>query len=155
MANKTVTIDTGEWLYVDSMGIEHTVTNAETFSMNVTDTSATVVTYNIPLAQSVLTDDGYTLTFRPKTAPASGTGGNEANVIGTLTDAGQGSDFYSIRGEISVECPVSGIVQDWSIAKINPSDADFGSAGTITMTLEDQFGNVMVMPATGSGFDVA
>ena len=54
-----------------------------------------------------------------------------------------------------MECTSTGDIQIWSVAKINPSDADFGSAGTISMTLEDQFGNVMVMPATGSGITVA
>jgi hypothetical protein len=33
------------------------------------------------------------------------------------------------------------MTQHWSVAKINPSDADYGSAGTIAFTLEDQYGN--------------
>jgi len=155
MAEKTVTIDTGEWIYLDASGIGHRVSNAETFKIDVTDGGASTVEYHIPVAQTVKTEDGYTLHFRPRTAPASGTGGNEFGKMGYLTDAGQGSDFYGIRGEISVECPVSGIVQHWHIATINPSDADFGSAGTIKMTLEDQFGNRMVLPSTGGGWDVA
>lgn len=152
MADSTVTIDTGEWNYIDSFGIGHLVTNAQTFTMTVTDGGAAAVSYNIPTAQSVTTTDGYTLTFRPQTAPAESNNGY--NLIGFLTDAGQGSDFYGIRGEICVECPVGGRVQCWRIAKIKPSDADFGAAGTITMTLEDQFGNRMVIPATGAGITV-
>ena len=149
MAASTVTIDTNEWKYLDSFGVPHTVTNAQTFSMTVTDGGAAAVSYAIPLAQSVTTTDGYTLRFRPRVSQ-----NGDHNTIANLTDAGQGSDFYGIRGEFDIECPVSGRIQHWRVAKINPSDADFGSAGTISMTLEDQFGNVMVMPATGSGITV-
>ena len=154
MASSTVTIDTGEWNYIDRFGIGHVVTNAQTFTLTVTDGGASTVEYNIPLAQSVITTDGYTLTFRPECENASGTGGSAFRTIGYLTDAGQGSDFHNQRGELCIECPVSGVIQRWRVAKINPSDSDFGAAGTITMTLEDQFGNVMVMPATGSGITV-
>lgn len=154
MASSTVTLDQNEWVYLDSFGVEHTVTNAQTFTLTVTDGGAAAVEYNIPLAQSVTTTDGYTITFRPECENASGTAGSGFRKIGFLTDAGQGADFYGVRGELCVECPVSGRIQRWSIAKIKPSDADFGSAGTITMTLEDQFGSVMVMPATGNGITV-
>jgi len=151
MATSTVTIDTGEWVYLDKNGTAHTVTNGQTFSLTVTDGGASAVEYAVPDAQSVTTTDGYTLHFRPRVT-ASTT--DQHSRIHFLTDAGQGSDFYNIGGEISIECPVTGIIQHWRIAKINPSDADYGAAGTITMTLEDQFGNVMVMPATGSGITV-
>jgi hypothetical protein len=143
VASSTVTIDTNEWNYIDSMGVGHFVTNAQTFTLTVTDGGASLVEYNIPLAQSITTTDGYTLHFRPETENASGTGGSAFRTVGFLTDAGQGSDFYSIRGELPIECPVTGIIQRWSVAKINPSDADYGSAGTLAVTLEDQFGNVM------------
>ena len=151
-----VTIDTGEWLYVDVSGITHTVTNAQTFNLTIDDNGVADVQYYLLRNQTpITTTDGYKLTFRPETENASGTSGSAARKVAPLTDAGQGSNFYSIRGELCIECPVSGVLQRWSIAKINPSDADFGAAGTITMTLEDQFGNVMVMPATGSGITVA
>jgi hypothetical protein len=58
MATKTVTIDTGEWVYVDISGKRHTVKNAETFTFELTDTSASKVTY-VPIAgQSVELSDG-------------------------------------------------------------------------------------------------
>lgn len=155
MASSTVTIDTNEWKYIDVFGMEHVVTNGQTFTLTVTDGGASTVEYNIPLAQSVTTTDGLTLTFRPLvTQSNSGTTTEQFRTIGFLTDAGQGSNFYGLRGEIVIECPLSGVKQRWSVAKMNPSDSDFGAAGTITMTLEDQFGHVMVMPATGSGIDV-
>lgn len=151
-----VTVDTGEWLYVDVSGITHTVTNGQTFNLTIDDNGATDVQYYLlPSQTPITTTDGYTLTFRPETENSSGTGGSGARKVASVTDAGQGSNFYGIRGEFCIQCPVSGVVQRWRVAKINPSDADFGSAGTITMTLEDQFGNVMVMPATGAGITVA
>jgi hypothetical protein len=154
--NSTVTIDTGEWLYVDVTGITHTVTNAQTFQLRIDDNGTADVRYYLAVDQTPITcTDGTSLTFRPQTAMASGTAGNEYRMVAPLTDAGQGSDFYSLRGEICIECPVSGVVQNWTVAKMNPSDADFGAAGTITMTLEDQYGHVMVMPFTGSGITVA
>lgn len=154
--NSTVTIDTGEWLYVDVTGITHTVTNTQTFQLRIDDNGAADVQYYLAVGQTpITTTDGYVLTFRPITEPASGTAGNAYSKIAPLTDAGQGSDFYSLRGEICIECPVSGVAQIWTVAKMNPSNADFNAAGTITMTLEDQFGHVMVMPFTGAGITVA
>lgn len=149
MGNSTVTIDTGEWKYLDAFGDPHFVTNAQTFVLVVTDGGASAVEYNIAEGQSVTTTDGYTIKFRPEF-----TINNVARKIGFLTDAGQGSNFEGLSGEVVTECPKSGLIQRWRVAKINPSDSDFGSAGTITMTLEDQYGNVMVMPATGAGITV-
>ena len=57
----TVTIDTNEWVYVDRMGIEHTVTDGETFTFSSTDNSTTSVVWKLDPGQSVATDDGYTL----------------------------------------------------------------------------------------------
>jgi len=139
-----VTIDTNEWLYVDSFGIEHAVTNAQTFTLTIDDNSTTDVHYYVATAQSVSTTDGYKVVIRPHTVGADS--GNLKRTVSPLTDAGQGSDFYNLRGEFRIECPVSKRLQIWRVAKMNPSDADFGSAGTITMTLEDQWGNRMVMP---------
>lgn len=138
MADSTITVDTGEWEYVDVYGIGHFVADGETFTMTVTDGGASTVSYNIPVAQSITTTDGYTLYFRPEVD-----GGNVANTIGYLTDAAQGTDLYNVRGELPIECPVSGIIQRWKVATIAPSDADFGSAGTLDISLEDQFGNTM------------
>ena len=143
MAASTVTIDTSEWNYIDSFGIGHVVTNAQTFTLTVTDGSETTVEYNIPLAQSVTTTDGYKLNFRPEVQQSNNSGNGTFRTVGYVTDAGQGSDFYNIRGELCIECPVSGRIQRWRVAKINPSDADYGSAGTLGITLEDQWGHVM------------
>jgi len=151
VVTSTVTIDTGEWVYIDVTGIGHTVNNGQTFSLTVNDVSATVVEYSIPTAQSVTTTDGYTINFRPRKGMASGTTGNEAFYKGNFTDAGGGTDQYSRRGEICIECPVTKIVQHWKPLKMNPSDSDFGAAGTITMTVEDEFGHLMVMPAPSVG----
>lgn len=150
MAASTLTIDTGEWIYLDSSGTPHTVTNGQTFSMTVVDGGVAAVEYAIPsTGQSVTTTDGLTLHIRSVVS-----GDNVAKTIHYLTDAGQGSAFHNRSGEFVIEDPTNGTKQIWHVAIITPSDADFASAGTITMTLEDQFGNVMVMPATGSGIDV-
>lgn len=145
MADATVTIDTDELVYIDSFGVGHTVTNAETFTLTVTDGGATDVSYSVPADQSLATEDGYTINIRQRVDADGG-----RNTIAVLTDAGEGSDFYSLRGELDIECPVSGRMQHWRVETMNPSDADFGSAGTIGFKLEDQFGNVM----TASGITV-
>ena len=142
--NSVVTIDTDEWKYIDRFGIGHTVVNAQTFQLRIDDNGTADVQYYLAVGQTpITTTDGHSLTFRPRTENASGTAGSAYRKIAVLTDAGQGSDFYGLRGELSVECPVSGIVQHWRVAKLKPSDADFGAAGTIAGTFEDQFGNVM------------
>jgi len=43
MATKTFTIDTNEWLYPDVTGITHAVTNAQTFTIELTDGGASAV----------------------------------------------------------------------------------------------------------------
>ena len=53
MANKTVTIDTGEWSYPDISGAPHVVTNAETFTFELTDGGAAAVYYGLNSGQSV------------------------------------------------------------------------------------------------------
>ena len=138
MASSTVTIDTDEWEYIDRFGIGHIVVNAQTFTLTVTDGGVSNVTYNIPEGETVTTTDGYTLYFRPEFDM-----NNVARTIGPVTDAGQGSDFYSVGGELVIECPVSGEKQRWVADTLNPSDADYGSAGTIAFQMRDQFGNVM------------
>jgi hypothetical protein len=151
----TVTVDTGEWIYVDVTGMTHTVTNAQTFTLTIDDNSSSDDRYYLVVGQTPITcTDGSSLTFRPETAMASGTSGNEYRMVAPLTDAGEGSDFYSLRGELCIQCPVSGVVQRWRVAKMNPSNADFSAAGTLIMTLEDQFGHTMVVPFTGSGLTV-
>ena len=97
VVTSTVTIDTGEWQYIDVTGIGHFVNNGQTFSLTVNDVSATVVEYAIPTAQSITTTDGLTLRFRPEKGMASGTAGNEAFYMANFTDASQGTDLYSRR----------------------------------------------------------
>jgi len=139
-ATSTITVDTttahtdsAEWVYIDSTGVPHTVTEAETFTMLVSDDGAADVQYNFVVGQTLATDDGYVLTFRPRSG----------SQIAVLTDAGQGSAFYGARGEMSISCSSNNVIQHWVPATITPSDADFGSAGTIAATWEDQFGNKM------------
>lgn len=142
MAASTLTIDTNEVLYVDSTGVEHAVTNGQTFSMTVIDGGVANVEYAIPdTSQSVTTTDGYNVRLRPHVD-----GNNTARTIHFLTDAGEGTDFLNRSGEFIMNCDCESTEQIWKVAKINPSNADYDAAGTITMTLEDQFGNVMVMP---------
>jgi len=143
LASSTVTVDTGEWEYIDSFGVGHFVTNGQTFTLTVTDGGAAAVSYNIPVAQSVTLTDGLTLTFRPETTMSQVNNAGAFDTIHFLTDAGQGSNFYGLAGELVCECPVSGRIQRWVPATMNPSDADYGSAGTIGASFEDQFGNKM------------
>ncbi|MAF43723.1 MAG: hypothetical protein CMI54_06110 [Parcubacteria group bacterium] len=140
-ATSTITVDTGEWTYVDSTGVRHAVTNGETFNLDISDDGAADVQYSVPIAQTVATDDGYVITFRPQI-----TGGNLLLQVETLTDAGQGSAFVGrigVGGEIPMSISTDNVVQNWVVATITPSDADYGSAGTIAATFEDQFGNTM------------
>ena len=141
MAASTITIDTDEWSYVDSTGVGHTVTNGQTFSMTVVDGGTAAVKYAIPVAQSVTTTDGYNVNIRP-----NANGDNAHRSIHFLTDAAEGSDlrFPAVNGELVMDIDNGANVQQiWRIQTIQPSDADFGSAGTMGWKLEDQFGNTM------------
>lgn len=144
----TLTFTAGQWKYIDVMGIEHTVTTSQTLSLSIDDNSTTDVRYSFKSGQSVTLTDGRKLEIRARAENATnGTGnGNGNRTISTFTDAGQGSAFYGLSGEWTMICPESGVVQHWKPAQITPSDADFGSAGTITMILEDQFGHRMSIP---------
>ena len=145
-----VTVDVNEWEYIDRFGIGHKVTNAQTFNLAIQDDSSTVVKYNIPVGQSVTTDDGLTINFRPRTKQG-GAQGSLPNEIATMIDAKTSYEGFkntgNLNGEIDIECPVSGVIQHWKVATIAPSDVDFGSAGTIAATFEDQFGNTMFWKA--------
>jgi len=140
MAASTITIDSGEWTYIDSSGIGHSVTDSQTFSMTVVDGGVSNVTYSIPVAQSVNTDDGYVIDILPNADR-----NNTHRSIGVYTDAGEGSAFIQppSAGEIKMRCSVDGVIQIWKVSSITPSDADYASAGTIAMEFEDQFGNMM------------
>lgn len=149
----TMTFTAGQWKYIDTFGIEHTVTTSQTLSLSIDDNSSSDVQYSFKSGQSVTLTDGRKLEFQARAENATnGTGnGNINRTIATLTDSGQGSAFYGLRGEFRAVCPESGTIQMWSVAQMTPSDADFGSAGTITMVLEDQFGHRMSIPFQLSG----
>jgi hypothetical protein len=132
--------------YVDTFGIEHTVSTSQTISMSIDDNSTSDVQYSFKTSLTMTLTDGRILRFRPSTAGVQGTGGNDNRTIGKLTDAGQGTVFYGLAGEWYVECPESRTLQIWKVAKVDTSDADFGAAGTLRVTLEDQFGHVMNWP---------
>ena len=137
-ATSEVTVDTGEWAYVDSTGVQHPVTNGETFDLLISDDGDADVQHNFVVAGSVATDDGYVVDFQPIYNT-----NNDISQIAVLTDAGQGSAFLNLRGEMTAKCSVNGVVQNWTPATYTPSDADYASAGTIAATWEDQFGNKM------------
>ena len=144
-----LTFTAGQFKYIDVTGIEHTVTTSQTISMSIDDNSATDVQYSFKTSLTMTTTDGLKVRFRPSTAGTQGnatTSGNDNRTIGLFTDGGQGAAFVNLRGELYAECPTTGMLQIWKPAQVTPSDADFGAAGTITMTLEDQWGHVMNVP---------
>ena len=143
----TLTFTAGQWKYVDVTGVEHTVTTSQTLSLSIDDNSATDVQYSFKSGQSVTTTDGLKIAVCARASQGQvGSNSNVNRTIGTFTDAGQGAAFVGLSGEFAITCPVTGIRQIWRTAQVTPSDADFGSAGTITMVLEDQFGHRMSIP---------
>ena len=148
MAIKTVTIDTGEWVYLDSSGTKHVVTNAETFTMELTDTSATVVTL-CPDGGTLSCTDGTKITIH-KHADQN----KQSRNLHTFTDAEENTVVRNKRGEFVISSSATGTKQYWRIATIKLDDSD---APTVisNLRLEDQFGNVMNLPSTGSGWTVA
>ncbi len=138
----------GQIKYVDVFGVEHNMTTGQTFTITIDDNSATDVRYRWATGATAFTlQDGRRLEFRPRVNIGQvGSNSNEARNVGPLTDAAQGTTIYNCAGEFIIECPESHIAQHWRVAKINTSDADFGGAGTLTLTLEDQFGHVMNWP---------
>lgn len=152
MAASTLTFTAGQFRYIDTFGVEHTVTTSQTLSMTVLDNGVADVHYSFATGQSVTLTDGRTLYVRPHAHQGTvGSNSNGNRTVAPLTDAGQGSPFYGLRGEFVFVCPESGVEQRWSVAQMTPSDADFGSSGTITMILEDQFGHRMSIPFQLSG----
>ena len=135
MATRTVTVDTDEWKYPDISGVTHTVTNGQTFTMEITDGGASDVTYAIDNSQEVTTTDGLLINFRP-----GHSGGNTTRLIaGTQADANDATTLYSVGGELNIEDPVSGVIQHWvpTTWLVNNVDAPT----ELTATFEDQYGN--------------
>ena len=148
MATKTVTIDTNEWVYIDSRGDEHKVTNAETFTFTLTDGGASAVTYNVNEGQSVATDDGYNIVIDSPSKV-------NTTDIGTFADANDATEYTGgVRGIIRMTCDSTNAPQYWSIAKVTINNVDAPTAIT-KLVLEDQFGHEMVLPSTGEGWTVA
>lgn len=139
MATKTFTIDQNEWLYPDVTGVTHAVTNAQTFTMELTDGGASAVTYQTDQAQSVTTTDGYRIHIFNRTTPASGTSGNTRFPWGPTADAQDGIAVHGLRGELSCRCPITGRNQHFKPAIVNVNNID--APTTITATFEDQYGN--------------
>ena len=136
-----VTIDTSEWVYIDSDGTAHPVTNAETFNLTIENT-ATNIKWQVLASQTMTTTDGYTITFRP-----SATVSNTAHSVElkALTDA---TLSYGIAGELRMSISTDNIEQIWKFAQFWTSDVDMGAAGTIgantiatSCILEDQYIN--------------
>jgi hypothetical protein len=139
MATKTFTIDTNEWLYPDVFGVTHAVTNAQTFTIELTDGGASAVSYQTNQGQSVTTTDGYSIPIFARTENASGTAGNDRRKWGPTADAQDGVTLYSLAGEFTTRCPLTGIQQNWKPAKVNVDNIDAPTA--ITATFEDQYEN--------------
>lgn len=152
MAASVLTFTAGQFKYIDIFGVEHTVTTSQTLSMTVLDNGVADVHYSFATGQSVTLTDGRKLEVRARANMGQpGANSNADRTVAPLTDAGQGSPFYGLRGEFHFVCPESGSLQVWRVAQMTPSDADFGASGTITMILEDQFGHRMSIPFQLSG----
>ena len=139
MSTKTITIGAGEWVYPDSFGVKHTVTTSQTFTVELTDGGASAVTYQTDQAQSVTTTDGYRIPIFSRTENASAAAGNTRRTWGPTADAQDGVAVYSLAGEFTTRCPLSGRTQAWKPSTINIDNVD--SPTSITAKFEDQFGN--------------
>ena len=150
MATKTVTIDTDEWIYIDATGIGHTITNAQDFTTTLTDNSETDVQIYVDATQDgVTTTDGYVIDFQPEADQNS-----TARYIGSIADTADTVLTHGLSGEFVCKCPTTGLVQRWKPAQVTLDDVDAPTALTATR-FEDQFGNVMAIPNTGSGITIA
>ena len=141
MAAKTVTIDTGEWICPGINGSTHTVTNAQTFTFELTDGGASSVTYDMNGGQSVTTTDGRRIVFLADAENATnGTGnGNTVRTWGPTADTQDNVTLYSIRGRMVTLDPESHVPQYWVADKILVDDVD--TPTSITATWRDQYGN--------------
>lgn len=112
----TMTIGSGEWVFVDISGVEHTVTASETFTWASEDTATTSAIYRPIAGQSVACTDGTRIFMGPgslKTNHQFSIAGNTAitddnNTLGTW-ELG-----FSGTGEQSV----------WKITGFDADDAD-------------------------------
>ena len=142
MATKTVTIDSGEWLYPDVSGVTHAVTNAETFTFELTDGGAAAVTWANDNGGSLACTDGSSITIRPKAAqsqPGVATSNGLIGTWGPTADAQDGVAIYSLAGEFRASHSSNNIEQIWKAITILADNVDAPTA--LTATFEDQFGN--------------
>lgn len=139
MATKTVTIDTAEWLYPDMTGVTHEVTNAQTFTFELTDGGASAVVWQNDLAQVLTCTDGTLITIRPQTmgAPVGTTNGNARHSWGPTADAQDATAIYGLAGEFSASHSSNNVVQNFKAITILADNVDAPTA--LTATFEDQF----------------
>lgn len=139
MATKTVTIDTNEWAYPDMTGITHIVTNAQTFTFELTDGGASAVTYQNDVNKTLTCTDGTLITIRPQSVGATnGTGnGNARHTWGPTLDAQETVATYGLQG-FAASHSSNNVTQYWKPISLLVDDTDTPTA--ITGTFEDQFG---------------
>lgn len=142
MATKTITIDTGEWLYPDRTSVTHAVTDAQTFTFDLTDGGASAVVWRQNNATSVTTTDGLRITMRPQATPSTNTTGSTNSLNGQwgpTADAQDGTAIRNLAGEFVCECPTTGVTQFWKASSLTVDNVD--APTTISGRFEDQFGN--------------
>ena len=165
-----VTIDANgttshEWDYIDANGISHMIKNGEKFYLTIDDGGAAAVYYAIvaPDSTGVGVETGYgymetydneAVRFRPECATQPD-GLSLRNAI-ALADASDGAAITTLNWTIPMSCSASAdVVQYWAVNAITIGNVDANSATTITvLRMEDQYGNKMSLPATGSGITV-
>jgi hypothetical protein len=136
MSTQTVTIDTDEWKYPDVTGVEHVVTNAETFTFTLTDVSTTGAQYVLD-GGSVKCNDGSRIYIRK---------GSDIHVLYPKDATSEGAaDRQFVSGEWIMNDPYTGLEQWWKPTSFNVDDVD--DPGTITATFEDQYGNTFTWTA--------
>ena len=123
----TVTIDTGEWVYPDEFGVEHTVTNGQTFTLDSVDTGDGA-TLTPTAGQTVTTTDGYTLFFRPDEA------------VKLAGDTAVTNDNYSLGGFV-IHNTATGKDTTWKCTGFDADDAD--ALTSITAASFEAVGNPM------------
>ena len=142
-----VTVDTNEWVYPGVDGITHTVTNGQTFNLTIENTVSNIK-WEVLEGETLATDDGYTLTFRPLKDQD-----NTAHVtfVGATADSTMST---TVPGELRMSCSDTEIVQIWKWAQFYTTNVDMNAAGTLgantaatQCVLEDQFGHTMTLPA--------
>ena len=123
MATKTITIDTGEWVYTDSSGIPHTVTNAETFTFTLTDYGTTNVKWALNPGQVVATNDGLRLYMHD----------DSNNGFLSMADASDAAEATNI-GDWVIKDPLTHKLERWKCVSATVDDVD--SPSSITATFE-------------------